>query len=301
MTLLPNLTFVSNPRCLHGACATGVACWQSSLTPGRIPFGTCKFSSAETNLSKHLLHLFWDYKYNSLLLVCFITLHVIIKGNKIIWQGLVSIMMYRHGLQDRVHKVISIHYDFHLQLSKVKDCPPWCHYLCKYLALSLLCHIHDSMYRYFYFTSHHSRFLPWMSTMIRLHYFHIWLTKLHSCCRQWGGWVYTLINYTRLVTITTQTDRPKSVFIWCVIKCLVASSLLWPMHCFTDFLLEIILFAIFYCKWPCIDPLLKTMNLGPLCGLGPLFLRNGAILGHSPIHNRCCITILVQISLYSLL
>ena len=29
---------------------------------------------------------------------------------------------------------------------------------------------------------------------------------------------------------------------------------------------------------------LKTMDLGPLRGLSPLFSRNGAILGHSPIH-----------------
>ena len=28
------------------------------------------------------------------------------------------------------------------------------------------------------------------------------------------------------------------------------------------------------------------MDLGPLRGLGPLFSRNGAILGHSPIHNN---------------
>ena len=31
---------------------------------------------------------------------------------------------------------------------------------------------------------------------------------------------------------------------------------------------------------------LKTMDLGPLRGLGPLFSRNGAILGHSPIHKK---------------
>ena len=31
---------------------------------------------------------------------------------------------------------------------------------------------------------------------------------------------------------------------------------------------------------------LKTMDLGPLRGLGPLFSRNGAILGHSPIRNE---------------
>ena len=30
---------------------------------------------------------------------------------------------------------------------------------------------------------------------------------------------------------------------------------------------------------------LKTIDLGPLRGLGPLFSRNGAILGHSPIQS----------------
>ena len=30
---------------------------------------------------------------------------------------------------------------------------------------------------------------------------------------------------------------------------------------------------------------MKTIDLGPLRGLGPLFSRNGAILGHSPIRN----------------
>ena len=51
-------------------------------------------------------------------------------------------------------------------------------------------------------------------------------------------------------------------------------------------------------KCPRIVPFLKTMNLGPLRGLGPFFSRNGAILGHSPIHKAVDKRVIVGIKAF---
>ena len=43
---------------------------------------------------------------------------------------------------------------------------------------------------------------------------------------------------------------------------------------------------------------MKTIDLGPLRGLGPLFSRNGAILGHSPIRKVFNLHLFCVISMF---